>query len=525
LKSEAEVLASVERSGWRVTGKRRQTRNVQKADPTGAVITVQEDTGNEIWTILDPTRPDVPPDELVVAPPLGRGRSVEFTVVGGPSKAVPNAPNQPAKPTATADLDIVRDPTTGRPVKLRDPATGQAIDLPDPSTTGTRATVVQGPNGAIYSWDGTNLTPLIQGTPDKPQLVQGARGAIYSWDGQTLTTVKAPEAKEREVAVVGNNLIDRTTGQVIYAAPEGVKFQTAQDGTILAIDPANPTAPQVIWKPTKPPSLIPGQTPTQKEFIQQDPETGALTAVDSPIYKPAGAQKLQEYLDSINQIEGMLTRGEIDIPTATSYKGALKANLDAALRGTTPYQEHQDREARKQARMQSGAGLLNQRVTSGSGLAQSLLNSAVGIVGNPNFMDPSAVAGFSPFTGAFDYVTALGGGPGVYDAAAGAVTAGLQKEESPADMLLKSAFSPPAAQQAAAPAPVQQQAAPAATSSSADALLQAALGWSPGRPITDMSVEVFADQNRLDWDEARRQMEALQPRNAFGLTAMDDPWR
>ena len=80
-----------------------------------------------------------------------------------------------------------------------------------------------------------------------------------------------------------------------------------------------------------------------------------------------------------------------------------------------------------------------------------VLSSAVGLAGNQNFMDPSAVAGFSPFSGAADYVTNLGGGPDVYSAAAQAVRGGMS--DSPADALLHAALNSPAGAVRSAPGP------------------------------------------------------------------------
>jgi hypothetical protein len=166
---------------------------------------------------------------------------------------------------------------------------------------------------------------------------------------------------------------------------------------------------------------------------------------DVPVegYQSPAIQRFQDLQDGINAIEGMLSRGEIDYATANNYKQALRANFDAAMQGTTPYQQKQDADRRRAERMQSGQSLLNQRVSSGSGLAESLLNSAVNIVGNKNFMDPSAVEGFSPFSGAFDYVTELGGGQGVYDAARQSVLAGMNDQSDPATALLSAAFGAP----------------------------------------------------------------------------------
>lgn len=279
------------------------------------------------------------------------------------------------------------------------------------------------------------------------------------------------------------------TFAILHTFPPGIKTTTAQDGTILAIDPANPSKPPtIIWSPVKPPSMVPGQSVNQPNFLFTDPKTGELTTqanpiagqgppsevtgqqgptilqkmpdgtyrtVPNPAYQSKFQQALNDYQGGISAIESQLATGAISLDDANTYKGALRQNFDAALQGTTPYQQQQDKQRREQERLTAGRDLLNQRVAAGSGLAQSLLSQAVGIAGNKNFMDPSAVAGFSPFAGAADYVTGLGGGQDIYSAAASAVKAGLG--DDPASALINAAMNgggaPQGAGPGAAPAP------------------------------------------------------------------------
>lgn len=66
---------------------------------------------------------------------------------------------------------------------------------------------------------------------------------------------------------------------------------------------------------------------------------------------------------------------------------------------------------------QTGAGLLNQRVQSGT----SLLNSLTGMAGSSKMLSAPAGLGEGLVSGVQGYVTGLGGGQGVYDTAAKAV--------------------------------------------------------------------------------------------------------
>lgn len=477
--NEAEILAQASRPGWRVTGRKPEVEKRQVSDAVGNVTSQDVPTGNLVWTIASPDGKQV--DSIVVSPSTAQSsngfESPGYALVEGPTRNLPADAATSRPPTPAGKLEIVNDPRTGRPIKLRDPSTGTVIDLPD-TPAGSRPSIVQGPKDSVYAWDGQNLTPLLPPSPDKPdkpQIIQGQRGALYSWDGSSLNQVKPGDAPERQVAVVDNQLIDKNTGQVIYTAPQGVKFQTSQDGTILAIDPANPSNVHVIWSPKRPPELVPGQNVNQQQILQRDPNTGELMAVPNPIagqaqptnvtgqtgpyilqqmpdgsfrrvpnpaYVPAFQQALQEHLDSIGQLEQQVANGQMTIADADRYKQLLGQRLDAQLQGTTPYQIEQDRQTRAAQRTATARDLLNQRVSSGTNLASSLLNGAINIVSNPHFMDPSALAGFSPFSGAFGYVTDLGGGPGVYDAASQAVQAGLKAGADPATSLLSAALGP-----------------------------------------------------------------------------------
>lgn len=458
MKTDQEVLASVKRPGWAVTARRPEMKPVHRVDPTGAPITEQVETGNEIWFISSPDGGQV--DRIIVQPPparVGAGTTDEdaayaashgagYTVLEGPTKEVPVSAAAANKPSTANEQNEAA---------LNDERSWNAANGKWGRVThAERAALEKAEANAQRQLtnDERNAT-LAREREDRlaaDARADNSRAATNAANSNQIArdrlALDQQNANKPNMRVVGNQLVD-DSGRVLYTAPEGAKFQTAQDGTILMVDPANPTQPQVVWKPTQVPQLLSGQKPDQQQFVQQDPATGALSAVQNPIYQPEAIKQWQQLQDGITAIEGMWTRGEINPTQAQQYKTALQKNFDAALRGTTPYQEYQDQQARQQQRMQSGQSLLNQRVVAGSGLAQSLLGSAVGIVGNKNFMDPSAVAGLSIFQGAQDYATGLGGGQGVYDAAAGAVKGGLQPEQSqqaisdPAMSLLQAAMS------------------------------------------------------------------------------------
>lgn len=469
--AQKQVLDNIGRSGWDVTSSTAATDLVEgPADPaTGKPTRVSKyPPGSQVWVISDGKGHN---QTMVVKPPTPVGTSVPW-----PTDASGN-PTVPDDAAGQTTFQVV-DPPSDLPAN----ATPTPARPPEPNVSTSAAKIpVWNDTTKQYDWiDNPNYTPGSTTRPPEPSVSTSAPQipkwdtATNSWTWAPNPNYKPPEPKGPDVRVVGNQLIDVATGKPIYTAPEGVKFETAQDGTILAIDPANPGNPQVVWKPTKPPSMVPGQSVTQPNLLFTDPVTGQLTTqpnpiagqgqptavtgqtgptilqqmpdgsyrtVPNPAYQSKFQQSLADYQSAIGTIESQLASGALTIEQANQYKTALKSNLDAALQGTTPYQQWQDQQRRATERMQSGQSLLNQRVASGSGMAESLLNSAIGIVGNKNFMDPSAVAGFTPFAGARDYVTELGGGQGVYDAAAQAVKAGMSADD-PASALLQSALNP-----------------------------------------------------------------------------------
>ena len=104
------------------------------------------------------------------------------------SAAANRAPTDPSK-----WVQIHADPSdpSSPVIALQDPQnSSNRISVPA-ATKSDRPSIVQGPQGSIYSWDGTSLNQLMPGTPDKRQIVQGQNGRLLAWDGQTLSVLDA----------------------------------------------------------------------------------------------------------------------------------------------------------------------------------------------------------------------------------------------------------------------------------------------------------------------------------------------
>lgn len=144
------------------------------------------------------------------------------------------------KPTPASQLEIINDPTTGKPIKYRDPATGTVIDLPD-GATATKPTIVQGTGGAIYSWDGTKLT-LQQAGDAKP--TEGATRRNVQ-NGMAITEVYrgGSWAVDPSVAPVPYDTTKPKEGDTRGNVSGGYAVQEVYRGGQWVTDPTVPPKP------------------------------------------------------------------------------------------------------------------------------------------------------------------------------------------------------------------------------------------------------------------------------------------
>jgi hypothetical protein len=151
---------------------------------------------------------------------------------------------------------------------------------------------------------------------------------------------------------------------------------------------------------------------------------------------PAQQQILQGHLETVEYIRGMLERGEIDQPQADAYVAASKAASQAALRGTTPFDEMKEERTARENRQKMGVDLLNQRLSSGQGLASSLLSSATSLAGHAMLRPGQTSLGVDPLANLFPIVEQLQGGPEVTPFARGLLMGGQQAPPSQQSPLL-----------------------------------------------------------------------------------------
>lgn len=470
-----QLLAQVGRPGWIVTGSKDETKRVSARDENNQVVTTDQPTGNKILTIVSPDGRT--PDTIIVTPPaqsapvgsstawptdpngnptLPPGTSASYTVIQGPTKNLPagstGSTTSPSEQNEAAlNVERTNNASTSKygrvtnaeltALQAKEIATGR--QLTNDETTQTLSQAREDRLAAADARTAANQTAA----GDRATAAQQASNEI----ARARLALDQQKAAQPNTHVVNNKLVD-DTGNVIFDGGTDSKiiYRDTPGGGVVAIDPAHLDQPPTVVLPDKPPkpappSLVPGQKPDQRQLLQQDPTTGALSVVNNPLPPPPNpsVQQWQQMQDGITQIQGMMARGEIGAAEGQQYVDALHKNFQAALQGTTPYQQYQDQQTAALTRSSQATSLLNQRVQAGSGLASSLVNSAVGIASNKNFMDPSAVAGLSIFGGANnvpDFINQIGGGQGTLDAATGAAKAGLTGGSDPASAFLNAAL-------------------------------------------------------------------------------------
>lgn len=369
--NERDLLARLGRGDWKIVSRRPEMHKVRKVDDTtGELVTTDEPTGNIIWVISDGKGND---DTLTVSSvPVPQGEDTSgapsWEVVKPPAKDLPKGTEAKVKPTPASDLEIIKDPTTGRPIKYRDPSTGTVIDLPDVKDA------------------------------SRPQIINGQRGEILSWDGTSLKVLRAgdpKEAKDRQTKLIDKGdgskvLVDADTGDTIKEFPRGTVYESVKGVGYVAFHPDG--SHEVILPEKKDPTYTGGiNDPTHIRT-----EGGERTAVPNPAYTPEGAMALQNYYDSVAKVQGMVQNGQMSPAEADAYAGALRENLNASLQGDklTPFDLAKQKDEETRSRATQGREILNSRLTAGNTMLGTLMDALKPTGSNFDFrtIDPLKMA-------------------------------------------------------------------------------------------------------------------------------------
>lgn len=239
--------------------------------PSGGTVTLPRPTAPQGWTEVQGIR-NADGTTTYYGRDPGDGQFKK--VPGLPNGAA--TPSTTAKPTPADQLEQIKDPTTGKVVKLRDPSTGTVIDLPD-GATATKPSVVQGQNGAMYSWDGSTLKSLLPANPDAP-LTKEFNGTLFQWNPKTqhwdtaIAGAEKPTKGEKQAAIVDGYHVTQT-----YNGSEWVTTDVGEKAT-----PATPTTVSA---------------PANQPYLVQD-TGGKISQTPNPNYQPtdtaARVQQLQQ---------------------------------------------------------------------------------------------------------------------------------------------------------------------------------------------------------------------------------------
>jgi len=363
------------------------------------------------------------------------------------------------QPTATSQLDridaqgkvIPPGDTTTKPVSLRDPVTGTVIDVPKDAAGSVTAV---GDTMYVIKPDGSS-TPVV------------------GPDGKPLT--KPKDASQFNVPGVGLVNYDPSSGKanVLIAAPTGVqakdlKPEVRGGKTYIPVDGPNGT---ITWQESDLP------TDTQYTIAQNDPRSPNVLLIDQqgnskfvskgpdwkPPPSPAAGQALTpdttapfvvtigdngqpQFTKNTNQLSisdaqkqliqqlGLkVASGDMSekaaqdlISSATSTLTAQAAQQNAQANMLQAQTQQQnlgvtaagDVLSNVQNAAQTGAGMLQNRVTAATGALNNVLN----VAGQAkNLMNVPAGLGQQLVGGLQDWATQLGGGADVYNSAANLV--------------------------------------------------------------------------------------------------------
>lgn len=260
------------------------------------------------------------------------------------------------------------------------------------------------------------------GTPQQP-IVREINGVMYQWNPQTEQWELPPgvvfgpqmggqdDSRSTSWRTLPNGnlaLLDDQTGEVIREIPA----ETAQreqyvehGGSLYVQDPSAPNGLRLILP--KPPPAAPQRAPRFPEEIelQQLQIEQARRSMEDPY-----TQAMRQNEAVINSIQQQLASGQITMEEADRMMALSRANLSAALKGTTPFQLDQARQQTKRQQETLAQSHLQSQLGSSSSMATGLLSGLGGIYGNI-LGGQGPPLDFNPLAMAQGFTHQMGGGP------------------------------------------------------------------------------------------------------------------
>lgn len=210
----------------------------------------------------------------------------------------------------------------------------------------------------------------------------------------------------------------------------GSEFQDPHTGAISLLDPVT-GAKKEISGPI--PGWVAGRGVPAPERLQQPPQRAPRYAEEVELAQlqiekarqdllPQQALLLQNHFKTIDTLEQQLQSKQITPEEASRYMEQARGYLDAALRGTTPWQQEQEQRKRKEFEQGLGRDILNQRLASSSSLASALTGQATSALGGGAIIPRGERVSYNPMASAQGFADEAQGGPQVTDFARSLLT-------------------------------------------------------------------------------------------------------
>jgi len=397
------------------------------------------------------------PSHLQGAPPIraprtGSGQKPEEIFTGdlntldwsqaGPISDVPKAEKTPSPLEKWIRIDANGQPTApNQPaVAIMDPVTGDKIALPDPAKSpqgevkdigGTMylikpdgtSSVVTGPDGkpltipkeksqfnvagiGLVEYDpATGAATTLIATPPDPakEIFEVRNGKTFRWDVNQKQWVDTNLPEQKQAATVYN---DPNSPFLVWYDDQGKEVARQEKvgynppRTQITTDTVSPNI--AFWNPQT--NKLEWQ-PNQNQVMASQAVSDLARSLGVNV---AAGSMSEEQAQTI--ITSAVNAMNAQSQQLTAQTGALtgQANVAEGVLGQI------------QQGAQTGAGLLNQRVSSAQGLLQNLAGIP-GQAGENMLVAPSAATAQNLVSGIQGWTTELGGGPGVYEAAANLV--------------------------------------------------------------------------------------------------------
>lgn len=309
-------------------------------------------------------------------------------------------------PTPQTPMDqwgIYTDPETGARY-LYDPKGSGRIRLPEPdeerqpSTASERYSAAKALAGKLVGPEGTttpshfydqagNRVPL-----DKAEQIEYRPAYIRQLLAQVENRLRSPELANEEhdqlIAERERLLGDMATAEA--AASRGAFGGSPSSGgatgrTVFPWEQAKDEAQTEYYR-------------AQAEKIRQE-------------LQPEYGRMVQDYIDSVQTVQGMIERGEMQPAQAEAYMELFRENLKAALQGTDPFTIKKTQAQQTTERAKMGQEILGERLRTGTSLANTLISTLSNNLKTLGWgLRPGETINFDPFAIARTFSDEMGGG-------------------------------------------------------------------------------------------------------------------